>query len=135
MNIICSKEKLVAAVNIVQKAIPAISKVQILECILLKTNSDDKLVLTATDSEFTIEHKMEVKVFEAGGLAVDAKLFGEIIRRIYDVEIELLVEGKTLRIKSESTDVNISGFSAESFPDIPAFRSGKNITGKPSGIF
>lgn len=129
MRIICEKEKLVEAINVVQKAVPSKNTMQILECILLKTNTNEELIFTTTDLEFTIEHTISAKIFEQGAIAVNSKTFGDIIRKIPDTEIELCInENRSLKIESNSSNVVINGLSEDSFPDIPKFTGNNSIT-------
>lgn len=135
MKVICEKEKLVEAINIVQKAVSSKNTMQILECILLRVNANDELVLTTTDLEFTIEHTIHAKTFDSGAIAVNSKTFGDIIKKIPDSEIELSIgDNRLLKIESDSTNVNISGLSDDSFPDIEKF-TGDNIININQQIF
>ena len=55
----------------------------ILECILIDA-STDVIKLTGNDMELGIETKVEGNILEKGKIALDAKLFSEITRKLSD---------------------------------------------------
>ena len=85
MKIVCSKSVLVTSVNTVMKAVSNKTTLPILECILIEVNN--KIKLTATDMELGIETFVDGTIVEEGKIAIDAKLFFEIIRKLPDSEI------------------------------------------------
>ena len=85
MKVICSKENLLEGINIVQKAVSAKTTLPILEGILIE--ADDKVKLTANDLEIGIECSVEADVREKGAVVLNARLFGDIIRKFPDAEV------------------------------------------------
>ena len=90
MNFICSKQKLQEGISIVTKAITGKTTMPILEGIYIEAN-DEGLTLIGSDMDVSIETKVEAKVTTAGKIVLDARLFGEIIRKLpnSDVKIEI----------------------------------------------
>ena len=86
MKIICSKAELLQGVNTVLKAVPAKTTMPILECILIDT-TDGQIKLTANDMELGIETIVEGTIEEPGVIALDAKIFLEIVRKLPDNDI------------------------------------------------
>ncbi len=62
MKIVCSKNDLLAGVNIVMKAVPSKTSMPILECILINAE-DGEIKLTVNDMELGIETKVKKGLF------------------------------------------------------------------------
>ena len=88
MKIICSKSQFLRGVNIVSKAVSNKTTMEILECILIEA-FDDCIKLTANDTELGIETTIEGEILIPGKIALEAKLFSEIIKKIPDSEVIL----------------------------------------------
>ena len=86
MKIICSKANLVKGVSIVSKAVPSRTTMPILECILIDASANE-IKLTANDMELGIETVIEGEIVERGIIALDAKFFSEIVRKLPDNEV------------------------------------------------
>ena len=86
MKFICSKSNLLTGVQTVAKAVPSKTTMSILECILVEADSG-KIVLTANDMELGIETVIEGDVLVSGKIALDAKIFLEIVRKLPEGEL------------------------------------------------
>lgn len=119
MKIICTKSNLVKGVNIVSKAVPSKTTMPILECILIDATTDI-IKLTANDMELGIETIIEGDIIEKGLIAIDAKIFSEIVRKLPDNEVVIETDSnlQTL-ITCEKAKFNISGKSGEEFSYLP----------------
>lgn len=119
MKLICSKSNLLHGVNIVSKAVPTRTTMAILECILIDASANE-IKLTANDMELGIETKIEGEIAERGVIALDAKIFSEIVRKLpdSDVTIETDASFKTT-ITCEKAKFNIIGKSGDDFSYIP----------------
>ncbi len=120
MKITCSQSELVKGVNTVSKAVPTRTTMAILECILIDA-SKGQIVLTANDMEIGIETIIEGEISEPGIIALDARLFGEIVRKLPNNDVTITVDERfQTQIKCESANFNITGKSGEDFSKIPA---------------
>ena len=119
MKLICSKSNLLHGVNIVSKAVPTRTTMAILECILIDASANE-IKLTANDMELGIETKIEGEIAERGVIALDAKIFSEIVHKLpdSDVTIETDASFKTT-ITCEKAKFNIVGKSGDDFSYIP----------------
>ena len=119
MKLVCQKTDLLKGVNIVSKAVPVRTTMAILECILIDASLDE-IKLTANDMELGIETVIEGDILEPGIIALDAKVFSEIIRKLPDQEItiETDVSYKTL-ITCGKAKFQIIGKSGEDFSYLP----------------
>lgn len=128
MKIVCSKSKLLYGVNIVSKAVPTRTTMAILECILINA-SEGTIKLIANDMELGIETIIEGDIQEQGIIALDAKIFSEIVRKLpdNDVIIETDTSFKTT-IKCEKAKFSIVGKSGEDFSYLPYIERNERIS-------
>ena len=83
MKIICQKINLLKSVNISLKAVPSNTTMPILECILIDATTN-QIKFTTNDMDLGIETIGDGTIEEKGIIALDAKIFYEIIRRLPD---------------------------------------------------
>jgi len=122
----CGKEELVNAISTVQKAVPSKTPMQILEGILIK--ADENLKLTANDLELAIECSINAEIKEKGDIVIDAKLFGEIIRKMPDSIIHIEVDQENnVKIECKNSRFQIKGISSEGFPDFPSIERNNQL--------
>ena len=115
MKIVCSKSNLVKGVNIVSKAVPSKTTMPILECILIDANMD-VIKLTSNDMELGIQTEIEGEIIKHGMIAIDAKIFSEIVRKLPDNDVIIETdENLQTTITCEKAKFNISGKSGEDF--------------------
>ena len=119
MKIICSKNNLVKGVSIVSKAVPSKTTMPILECILINASAEG-IKFTANDMELGIETVIEGDVIEKGIIAIDARIFSEIVRKLPDNEVTIESDNNYQTIIScEKAKFSISGKSGEDFSYLP----------------
>lgn len=118
MKIICRKSDLSESINIVLKAVPSKTTMPILECIVIDVNDNIKLI--TNDMEIGIETVVEGNIIETGSIALSAKVFSEIIRKL--PEDEVIIENDydyNTTIRCGKAKFNIQGRSADEFPSLP----------------
>lgn len=119
MKIICKKADLLQGVNTVLKAVPGKTTMPILECILIDT-TEGSIKLTANDMELGIETVIEGDVLDKGKIALEAKLFSEIVRKLPDSEVSIETdENYKAFIRCEKAKFHIAGKSGEDFAYLP----------------
>lgn len=119
MKLICSKSNLLKGVNIVSKAVPSKTTMSILECILIDASTNE-IKLTANDMELGIETKIEGDIIQKGIIAVDAKVFAEIVRKLPDNDVTIESNSNyQISITCEKANFHISGKSGEDFSYLP----------------
>ncbi len=127
MKIICDKSNLVKGVNTVSKAVPAKTTMPILECILIDATGDH-LLLTANDMELGIQTEIEGKIVEQGMLAVDARIFSDIVRKLPENEVTIETdENLTATISCEKAEFTINGQSGDTFVFLPEVEKEQSI--------
>ena len=127
MKLICSKANLVQGVNIVMKAVPSKTTMAILECILIDATTNE-IKFTANDMELGIETKIEGDIISKGVVALDAKIFSEIVRKLPDNEVSIETdENYRTTITCEKAVFTIAGKSGEDFSYLPTIEKNKFI--------
>ena len=128
MKIICTKSNLVKGVSIVSKAVPSKTTMPILECILIDATTD-VVKLTANDMELGIETSMDGDIVERGIIALNAKIFSEIVRKLPDNEVTIETESDNQAlITCEKAKFSIAAQSGDDFSYLPAIESNDFIT-------
>ena len=119
MKIRCLKSDIVKGVSIVSKAVPSKTTMPILECILIDATTNT-IKLTANDMELGIETIIEGVIEKKGMVAIDAKIFADIVRKLPDNEIVIESDAnhQTL-ITCEKAKFNIAAKSGEDFTYLP----------------
>lgn len=127
MKLICSKSNLLTGLQIVSKAVPNKTTMSILECILVDATKNI-ITLTANDMELGIETTIEGNIVEKGIIALDAKIFLEIVRKLPDSDITIETDSsyKTI-ITCEKAKFTIIGKSGEDFSYLPVIEKDNQI--------
>ena len=128
MKIICQKINLLKSVNISLKAVPSKTTMPILECILIDATTN-QIKFTTNDMELGIETIVDGIIEEKGIIALDAKIFYEIIRRLPDNTVTIKTDEKlTATITCEKAKFTIPGKSGEDFAYLPLIEKEESLT-------
>lgn len=128
MKIICSKSNLLKSVNISLKAVPSKTTMPILECILIDA-STNQIKFTTNDMELGIETIVDGTILEKGMVALDAKIFYEIIRRLPDNDVTIDTDSNFVAtITCEKAKFTIPGRSGEDFAYLPVIERDESLT-------
>ncbi len=127
MKIICSKSELLSGVSTVLKAIPSRTTMTILECILIDASAGE-IKFTGNDMELGIETIIKGEILDRGKVAIDAKIFSDIIRKLPDNEVTIETDSNYVaRITCEKANFTIAGKSGEDFAYLPYVEKDKFI--------
>jgi len=123
MKFTCSQASLSKAINTVSKAVSVRTTIPILKGILLNVKNE-RLTLSASDLDISIETSIDVQNSEDGNAVVSAKLLGEIIRKLPNtlVSAEIDEENK-FNINCIGSNFSIVSLPAEEFPIIKGIDS------------
>ena len=133
MKLKLNKEELNNAIGIVSRAVAAKTSMTILECILI-TARDDKITFTSSNMDLGIETVIRCgksKISEPGMTAIDARLFGDIIRKITDDandDIIFTSDGNIVELKTSTSVFKIQERDAEQFPTFPVVNEDNYIS-------
>ncbi|EAG4201792.1 DNA polymerase III subunit beta [Listeria monocytogenes] len=135
MKFVIERDRLVQAVNEVTRAISARTTIPILTGIKIVVN-DEGVTLTGSDSDISIEafiplienDEVIVEVESIGGIVLQSKYFGDIVRRLPEenVEIEVTSNYQT-NISSGQASFTLNGLDPMEYPKLPEVTDGKTI--------
>lgn len=127
MNIVCDKSNLIEGINIALKAIPGKSTMAILECLVIQAK-EGTIKLIANDLEIGIETTIKGEILEEGSIAINAKVFFEIIRKLPSDEVTISVdESFSMNITCGKAKFAIAARSSDDFPLLPQIYKEKHI--------
>jgi len=120
MQIVCDKNLLMEYINIVNKAVSARSSLPILQCILLIAD-EAGFRMVGNDLELGIESRdIEAEIIETGRVALDARMLGDIVRRLPGSSASIRTDEKAVTvIKSGKAEFKILGQPGDEFPALP----------------
>ena len=119
MKIICDKANLQKSISIALRSVPSHTTMPIMECIMI--NAEDGMIrFTTNDMELGIETMVPGLIEESGAVAINAKMFSEIIRRLPDEEVTMTVnENMGILITCGKAKFNLGGMSGNDFTYLP----------------
>ena len=119
MKLIISKSNLLSGLQIASKAVSNKTTMSILECIMVDATKGI-ITLTGNDMDLGIETIIEGDIVEKGAIALDAKIFLEIVRKLPDSEITIETDANyKTTITCEKAKFTIIGKSGEDFSYLP----------------
>lgn len=121
MKLSFEKDNLLNAINIVLKAVSSKTTMPILECILIDASSTE-ITLTGNDMELGIETKVTGMILEKGKIALNAKLFSDIVRKLSGQDSLITIECDeqfNTTITCEKSIFKIQGKDGDEFSYIP----------------
>ncbi len=117
MKFTCNQQKLSASLSIVSKSITNRSTLPILKGFLLEVDSD-KLTISGSDLDLSIEQVITVENSENGSVVVESKNFNELIKKLSNTEIGIEVLEDILYVRSGKETYTIPIMSADDFPRV-----------------
>ncbi len=126
MNFTCNTKELSAACSNVMRAVSTKVTIPTIEGILIECGSDT-LSLTGYDFEFGINTTLEARVAQPGAIVINAKILGDIIRKLPDGNVTFDINGTAVSIISGAAQYNIMGIDAEDYPELPSVSGGYPI--------
>ena len=127
MKLICSKNELLKSVNISLKAVPSKTTMPILECILIDASASE-IKFTTNDMELGIETKVKGIIEEKGIIALDAKIFSDIIRKLPDNDVIIQTDANlNTTITCEKAKFTIPGKEGDDFAYLPVIEKNEGI--------
>ena len=126
MRFTCEKSMLVQGLNIAGRTVAQKSSLSVIEGILCKAGHG--LSLTGYNMETAITYEIEAEVSDPGDCILPAKLFGDIIRRLPEGPVTVVVdESFKVSIRAGYASFTISAESAEDYPELPDVNTGRAI--------
>jgi len=126
MRFTCEKSMLVQGLNIAGRTVAQKSSLSVIEGVLCKAGLG--LSLTGYNMETAITYEIEAEVTDPGECILPAKLFGDIIRRLPEGPVTVVVDDTfKVSIRAGYASFTISAESAEDYPELPDVNTGRAI--------
>ncbi|MDI9513726.1 MAG: DNA polymerase III subunit beta [Clostridiaceae bacterium] len=133
MKIIVLKQNLIEAINIVQRAVMTKATLPILEGIYIEAGEKVKLVGNCYD--LGIECCVDADIQQKGSIVIEAKMFGEIIRKLPDAPVYIeVLDGFKVRIECLNSYFEIRGMDGDTYPMPPEYE-GEISLNLPQSVF
>ncbi len=118
MRFSCEKVLLQSAINTASRAVSSKSSIPALEGLLIQAG--DMLTVSGYNMQTGIRTTLPAEISESGELVVNARLFGDIIRRMPD-DIIVFSTDNSLTVHLECGDARfeITALSAADYPELP----------------
>jgi DNA polymerase-3 subunit beta len=121
MKISCRQQDLLSSINIALKAVSTKSTMPVLECLFIET-IDGKIKISSSNMELNIDTILNGRVEEEGQVALNSKIFSDMVRKLPDDMVNISVDENYLTtLKCGKSKFTISGLSGYDFPKIPEF--------------
>ena len=126
MRFTCEKSWLLQGLNIAGRTVAQKSSLSVIEGILCKAGVG--LSLTGYNMETAITYTVEADVADPGECILPAKLFGDIIRKLPEGPVTVVVDDNfKVSIRAGYASFTISAESADDYPDLPDVSTGRAI--------
>jgi len=129
MKVSCLQENLAKGLSIVGRAVASRSTLPVLSNVLLVTDGDGRLKLSATNLEVGINCWIGAKIEQEGSITVPARLLADFVNSLPPERIDLILdaETQTLNLRCARFEANIKGIEAQEFPNVPGLDAGEEI--------
>ncbi len=126
MRFTCEKNMLVTGLNITGRTVAQKSALSAIEGILCC--AEEGLTLTGFNMETAIICRIDAEITDAGKCILPARLFGDIIRRLPEGPVTVVVdENYKVSIRAGYASFTISAEGAEDYPELPDVSSGRSV--------
>ena len=126
MRFTCEKNSLVQGLNIVSRTVAQKSSLSVIEGILCKAGLG--ICLTGYNMETAISYEIEAEVTDSGECILPARLFGDIIRRLPEGPVTVVVdETYKMSIRSGFASFTISAECSDDYPELPDVNTGRAV--------
>ena len=126
MRFTCEKNILVSGLNIASRTVAQKSSLSVIEGILCRAGMG--LSLTGYNMETAITYEIEAEIAEMGECILPAKLFGDIVRRLPEGPVTVVVdESYKVSIRAGFASFTIAAESADDYPELPDVGEGRGI--------
>ena len=119
MKFSCEKLLLLNAVSTASRAVAAKSSIPALEGLLFVCGGEE-LTVSGYNMQTGIRTRFAAEIAEEGKLVLNARLIGEILRRLPDDVVTMTADDKfCVHLSCGDADYDIAGLPADDFPELP----------------
>jgi DNA polymerase-3 subunit beta len=129
MKAVCNIDTFSKKLALVSRGVSARSAIQLLGGILIEAG-DDKLRLSATDMELSIQTSSPAEIEEEGRVVIPARIFNDVVRSLPGGEctLEHDTAAGTVKLSARDNEYTIRAYAAEDFPQLPSFDEENSFT-------
>jgi DNA polymerase-3 subunit beta len=128
MKVLCEREKLREALNVVCSVIPTKSTRPAVENVYLVA-TDDCLELVGTDLDVAVRYRIEeVKVEEAGTALIPARVASDFVRDLSGEIITMETVGTNFTISSGEDNCDLSTIDVDEYPVVSTFTDENTVS-------
>ena len=126
MKFSCEKALLQSAISVSSRAVAQKSSIPALEGLLLRADQD--LTVSGYNMQTGIRTRVSADVTEGGEIVLNARLFGDIIRRMPDDVVVFTADDRmSVHLSCGDADFDILGLSAADYPELPEVEDRKSV--------
>ncbi len=126
MRFTCEKNILVSGLNIASRTVAQKSSLSVIEGILCKAGLG--ITLTGYNMETAISYEIPAEVSDPGECILPAKLFADIIRRLPEGPVTVVVDDHfKVSIRAGFASFTIAAENADDYPELPDVSEGKGV--------
>ena len=124
----CERAKLLDAVTRLQRVVGSKTSMPVLEGILISAEQG-KVTLISYNLEMGMKKELYAKCDEAGDIVINARLLGDILRRMNGLQVEISADNRlNCHIKSGEATFDIMGMAATDYPEMPSLPESSAIS-------
>jgi DNA polymerase-3 subunit beta len=133
MKIICARDALLEAVNLMSAVVPARTPAPALSCLKLnatKQGGVGYLQITGTDADTSLELNLtQVDIAQPGVAVISAEKLRQIIQAFDQREktVTLELDNDTCHIRAQHSRFRVFAFNAADYPAVPAFNPSTGV--------
>ena len=114
----CEKVLLQSAIAVASRAVAQKSSIPALEGLLIHV--DQELTVSGYNMQTGIRTKVSADILSGGDIVLNARLFGDIIRRMPDDVVTFIADDRMMvHLSCGDADFDILGLSAADYPELP----------------
>ena len=127
MKFSCEKVLLQNAIAVTSRAVAQKSSIPALEGLLLR--ADGELTVSGYNMQTGIRTKVAADITGSGEIVLNARLFGDIIRRMPDDVVSFVADDRmTVHLSCGDANFDIIGLSAKDYPELPEVEDEYSVT-------
>ena len=123
MKIVCPKNELLKAMQMIQPIVSSKITLPVLANFLIEAKKkENKIKISATNLEVAIEFYIDGKIEEEGLITIPIKRFFDIVKEVPNCDIEIKVEDTKINIKAQKSKFMLVGILSQDYPVLPQIK-------------
>jgi DNA polymerase-3 subunit beta len=128
MKIVCSKNELLKAMQMIQPIVSSKITLPVLANFLVEAKKKgNRIKFSATNLEVAVEFYIEGKVEKEGSITIPIRQFFDIVKEVPDCDIEIRVEDTKIKIKAQKSKFILVGIISEDYPVVPQIKKDESL--------